>query len=108
MNKRLQIILNKEAWDKVEKLCTDANADFANGKVSYADAINEMILCSKVDIETLRSKNINIKKSLRNMASMDNLDIEQVIERLVEIKKGAAQKTKKTAKKTEGETCQKK
>lgn len=84
--KRLQVILSDEAWAAVEKLTDDANAEFEAGTINYSDAINEMILTSKVDIKVLQTKHTDIRRSLRVMASKDSLDLDNVIKTLMELK----------------------
>lgn len=101
MVKRLQIALTDDAWSAVELLTTSANSNFKNGRVTFSDAINEMILCAKVDIPTFQSKHLNIRKSLRVMAAQEEIDVDALIKTLSEYKAKSAKKTKPPAPKSE-------
>lgn len=96
MQKRLQINLTDEAGSAVDSLIKVANENFKNGKITFSDAINEMIVCSKVDIPTLQTKHINLRKSLRNMASQSELDIDAMIKTLTAFKSKTSRKNKKS------------
>ena len=86
MKKRLQIVLNEEAWSSIETLTNEANAGFDNGSINYSDAINEMVLTSKVDIKALQLKHTDWRRSLKSFASNENADIDSVIKCLAELK----------------------
>jgi len=84
--RRLQVILTEEAWTVVESVTKEANAGFELGTINYSDAINELILAAKVDIKLLQSKHTNIRRSLRFMASKGDVDLDDVIRTLTELK----------------------
>lgn len=86
MKKRLQIILSDEAWVAVESVTNDANQGFDVGNINYSDAINEMILSSKVDIKTLQAKHTDPRRALRMMASKESIDIDSIIKSLMDLK----------------------
>ncbi len=86
MKKRLQIALSDEAWSAVQALTTEANENFDVGSITYSDAINEMVLSSRVDIKALQLKHTNFRRSLRVMAAKDGVDIDAVIKSLMELK----------------------
>lgn len=86
MNKRMQIILNPEAWALVEVASREANDGFDAGSINYSDVINEMILCSKIDVRTLQLKHSDLRRSLRAMASKEDIDLEAVLKNLSELK----------------------
>jgi hypothetical protein len=86
MKKRLQVILSDDAQAALESLMKEANEGFQAGSISYSDAVNEMILASKVDIRALQLKHTDLRRSLRAMASEPNVDIEGVIKNLMELK----------------------
>lgn len=86
MKKRLQVIFTDEAWTAIEALTNEANAGFDGGSINYSDAINEMILMSKVDVKLLQLKHTDLKRSLKALATKDNIDIDSVIKCLMEIK----------------------
>jgi len=99
--KRLQVILNDEAWIEIEKIYKDATEGFKTGSINYSDVINEMILNSKVDLKELRLKHTDIRKSLLNLAKSENLDVEAAIKVLSEIR-GRGSKKSKLPVQTEG------
>ena len=84
--KRLQIILSNDAWNAVEALTTEASENFEVGSINYSDVINEMILCSKVDVKALQIKHTDLRRSLRILSNKDDLDIELAIKSLMELK----------------------
>ena len=90
--KRLQIVLTDEAWEAVAALTTEASNKFEAGKINYSDVINEMILCSKVDGRLLQLKHADLRRSLKVMASKENIDIESVIKSLMELKSRSSAK----------------
>lgn len=84
--RRLQVILNDEAWASVEKLTRSANDNFDAGTISYSDAINEMVVCSKVDVKALQLKHSDLRRSLKSLSAKKELDIDAVIRALMELK----------------------
>lgn len=86
MKKRLQVQLTDDAWEMVEHLAKEGNSGFDSGYISYSDAINEMILTSKVDIRTLQMKHADLRRSLRSLASRRDLDVETVLRLVAELK----------------------
>jgi septation ring formation regulator EzrA len=87
MKKRLQIALSDEALATVELLIKQANKDFETGHITYSDAINEMIMTSKVDIKTLQDKHTDVRRSLKSFAKQDDPDLDSLIKTLTELKK---------------------
>ena len=86
MIKKIQIALNEESWGLVEKLFQEANENFDGGSINYSDIINEMILCSRVDVKALQLKHTDWRKSLKALATKDEIDLESVIKSLTELK----------------------
>ena len=86
MKKRLQIILNDESWSAVHLLSKEANKGFDSGHINYSDAINEMILTSNVNIKELRKKHTDLRRSLKSLASKEDLTVEAVMKCLQELK----------------------
>ena len=86
MSKKLQIILNEESWNMVDQLIKESNENFDGGTINYSDAINEMILSSKVDVRALQLKHTDWRRSLRALASKGEVDLEQAIKALSELK----------------------
>ena len=97
--KRLQVILTDDAWSAVENLTNEASTNFDVGSINYSDAINEMILSSKVDIKVLQLKHTDLKRSLKNLASKDDLDLDSAIKSLMDLK--ARTGNQKSEKKTQ-------
>lgn len=92
MSKRMQVVLDSEAWQIVEALTKEASEGFEAGSIGYSDAINELILCSKVDVKALQLKHTDLRRSLRVLASRDDLDLETAIKALNEIKSQSARR----------------
>jgi hypothetical protein len=90
--KRLQVIFTNEAWSAIESLSAQVNENFDVGHINYSDIVNEMVLTSKVDIKALQIKHTDIKRSLKSLASQKDLDIEQVIKALMDLKGKVAKK----------------
>ena len=101
MNKKIQISFEPESLIILESLTAQSNENFKNGSINYSDVINEAVRVAKIDVKSLQAKNINIKKSLRNMASQKNLDLDLAIKTLLELKNGAGRKQKTTAQTSE-------
>lgn len=87
MKKRLQVVLNDDSWAEVERVTKLANDGFENGNISFSDVLNEMALCSNVDVDKLQTKHTNIRKFLRLLASQKDLDIDAAIKSLQALKK---------------------
>ena len=95
--KRLQVILSDEAWSAVEAVTNQASDNFETGTINYSDVINEMILCSKVDIKALQQKHTNIRRSLKVLASKSDIDLDSAIKTLMELKARQNGKRKNSA-----------
>lgn len=91
--KKLQIVFSDEAWAVVENVHKNATEDFEMGSISYSDVMNEIVLTSNVDIRTLQSKHTDIRRSLRALASQKDVNIDDVIRSLNEIR-GKSKKPK--------------
>ena len=101
--KRIQVILSCEAWSAVEALTNQASENFEVGSINYSDAINEMILSSKVDIKTLQLKHTDLRRSLKLLARKNDLDLDSAIKNLLELKARTA--VPKTEKKSAKNAC---
>jgi hypothetical protein len=86
MSKRIQIALTDEALQLVERTIHEANDGFDAGRISCADVINEMILCSKVDLKVLQSKRTNVRKSLLLLSTQKGLDLDAAIKALTDLR----------------------
>jgi hypothetical protein len=86
MKRRLQIILSDEAQSALDTLMKEANEGFQAGNISFSDAVNEMMISSKVDVRALQLKHTDLRRSLRSMASKPDVDIDGVIKNLMELK----------------------
>lgn len=86
MTKRLQVILNEEAWKVVDVVTKEVNQDFNVGNVTYSDVLNEMVINSRVDVKALQIKHTDLRRSLRVMATREELDLDGVIKSLMELK----------------------
>lgn len=91
--KKLQIVFSNEAWAVVESVHAKATEDFEMGSISYSDVMNEIVLTSNVDIRTLQSKHTDVRRSLRAFASKKDVNIDDIIRSLNEIR-GKSKKAK--------------
>lgn len=85
MSKRVQIILDDEAWKIVEDVCNEANENFSLGSVTYSDTINDLIMRSKPDVKQLQQKHTDIRRSLKHLAKQKDIDVERAIKMLSEM-----------------------
>ena len=103
--KRLQVILNDESWNAVEAVTNEASLNFEVGSINYSDVINEMILTAKVDIKALQLKHTDLRRSLKQLATKDDIDLESAIKSLMELKaRSSGQKTDPKSEKKSGKT----
>ena len=86
MKRKLQVLINEDAWNTIDALQKDANREFKCGNINYSDIVNEIIVTSKLDIKLLQAKCTNIRKSLRNMASEKEIDLDKAIKYLTDLK----------------------
>jgi hypothetical protein len=92
--KRIQVILNDEAWSAVEALTKEASENFETGSINYSDVINEMVLNSKVDVKALQLKHTDLRRSLKVLALKSDLDLDSAIKSLMELKARSSGKKK--------------
>lgn len=86
MKRKLQVILSEESWIMLETLSKEANEGFKSGSINMSDIINEVLQTAKLDIRLLQAKHTNIRRSLRQMASQKDIDIDLAIKNLMELK----------------------
>lgn len=86
MKRKLQVILSDEAWTTLEQLTKEANEGFKAGCISMSDVVNEILPAAKLDIRALQAKHTNIRRSLRLLASQDDIDVDSAIRQLMELK----------------------
>jgi len=86
MSKRLQVIFSDDAWQIIENISHEANDGFEVGSINYSDVINELILCSKIDLKTLQLKHTDVRRSLKVMAAKSEIDLDSAIRALTELK----------------------
>ncbi len=84
--RRLLVSLTDESWGVIENLTKESNNGFETGNITYSDLINEIILSSKIDIKELQKKHTNWRRTLKVLASKEDLDIETAIKILQELK----------------------
>lgn len=95
MKRKLQVALNEDSQSTLEGLLKEVNSGFNNGYISCSDLVNEIILTAKIDVRDLQMKHMNIRKSLRLLASQKDIDIDLAIKGLMEMKaKGKARTLK--------------
>jgi hypothetical protein len=95
MRRKLQIVLTDETWTLLENLNKEANQDFKTGFITMSDVVNEMILNAKIDLRSLQGKHTNVRKSLRQLSSQKDIDLDLVIKSLMELKSNQAKKSPK-------------
>lgn len=101
MKKKITVMLSDEALLKVEKETQLASEGFESGRITISDVVNEMVLSSDIDIRSLQSKCINLKKSILNFAKQKNPDLDQMIKTLQELKGKSSKKPNKANRETE-------
>lgn len=84
--KRMQIIFTDESWAVVESTLAQATEHFDAGSISTSDVVNELVLHSRIDIKTLQMKHIDLRRSLKSFATQEDIDIDQVIKTLTELR----------------------
>ncbi|NCN41863.1 hypothetical protein GW916_11525 [bacterium] len=94
--RRMQVLFSNEAWSTVETFVEEANKDFKDGSIGISDVINEMIMSSKIDIKSLQAKRTDIKRSLKNLAVKDNLDLDSAIKALMDLKARVSKRNGRT------------
>lgn len=95
MKRKLQVVLNDESWAILDSLTKESNDGFVNGSITISDVVNELVLTTKLDLKTLQAKHINIRKSLRLMATQKEIDLDSAIKALMDLKsKGVRKGTK--------------
>lgn len=96
MNKRLQVVVSKEAWDAVDALCKEANQGFDAGNITFSDAVNELILSAKPDVKALQTRRTDLRRALRSMAGREDLDLDSAIRFLSDLKGKSGKKRSNT------------
>lgn len=86
MAKRTQIYLSEEAQKLVDDCLKEANENFRTGTITLSDLVSEMILNSKIDIKSLQLKRTDLRRSLRLMSDLPDLDLDTVMRTLSELK----------------------
>lgn len=95
MKRKLQIVLTDETWALLENLNKEANQEFKTGFITMSDIVNEMILTSKIDLRSLQGKHTNVRKSLRQLSSQKDIDLDLAIKSLMELKNSQNKKPPK-------------
>ena len=95
MKRKLQVILNDESWTVLDALTKEANDGFTTGSINMSDIVNEVLQAAKIDIRLLQAKHVNIRRSLRQMASQKDIDIDLAIKSLMEMKANGNKRTAK-------------
>jgi len=96
MKLRKQVVLTGEAWAAVQELTAQANEGFKLGHINYSDTINAMVLGAKVNVEALRGKHTNVKRTLKSWASKKEVDLNALIKDLNELRSKSAKRMPST------------
>ncbi|MEK6555652.1 MAG: hypothetical protein AABZ31_10455 [Bdellovibrionota bacterium] len=99
MGKRMRLNLADEACELLNTYTTEANAGFKQGRISKTDVLNEIILSTKVEIDGLRAKHIDVRKSLRLLSEEKQIDVHSALHALIEIKNQSAKANRRETKK---------
>jgi len=86
MKRKLQVILTEDSWTTLDAFVKEANTDFQSGSINMSDVVNEILLTAKIDVRALQIKHTNVRRSLRNLASKKDIDIDLAIKSLMELK----------------------
>lgn len=84
--KRMQIVFTDDAWSIVENAHKQATENFDSGSISTSDVVNELVLHSRIDIKALQTKHTDLRRSLKAYAAKEDIDIDQLIKSLTELK----------------------
>lgn len=103
MNKRIQIILSDDAKVALDKLYNEAKSGFKVGTIKISDLVSEIILNTKIDVNDVRAKYTDLRKSLKELASAENVDLDLAIKTLSELKGKYQKKVTKAKITIEGE-----
>jgi hypothetical protein len=85
-DRKLTVFLNEEAWSIFESLMKEANENNDSGTITFSNLINEMIPNAKVDIRSLQLKYADYRKTLKVLSSRKDIDLDQVVKILNEIR----------------------
>ncbi len=96
MKRKLQVILTDDSWTTLDGIVKEANLDFQSGSINMSDVVNEILLTAKIDIRALQIKHTNVRRSLRNLASKKDIDIDLAIKSLMELKAASQKRPAKT------------
>lgn len=102
MKRKLQVVLSEDAWVQLEAFTKEANDGFNNGSITLSDVVNELVLNAKIDIKALQGKHINVRKSLRLLATQKEIDIDLAIKTLMDLKSKGAKRTARNQMSMEG------
>lgn len=102
IKKRLQIAFTDEAWSLVDQLTQEASQGFKVGHITYSDVVNELILNAKIDLKTLQAKKTDVKRSLRHLATLEEMDLDSAIKALSDLKAKVGRKSNKNVSTSEG------
>lgn len=100
--RKIQVNLNEESWALLDGITKEANEDFQLGTITYSDVVIEAILQSRIDVRALQAKHVNLRKSLRLLATKKDIDIDTVIRQMTELKQRGGKKSAKQLSTTDG------
>jgi hypothetical protein len=103
MNKRIQIILSDDAKVTLDKLYNEAKSGFKVGTIKISDLVSEIILNTKIDVNDVRAKYTDLRKSLKELAITENVDLDLAIKTLSELKGKYQKKVTKSKNSTDGD-----
>lgn len=95
MNKKIQVNLSNEAWNHLEGLLKQLKDEHKSISINCSELVSEIILSSKIDLKSLQVKYTNLRKSLRELSNMKDIDLDVMIKSLVELKNKTGKKNAK-------------
>ena len=106
MSKRLQIIISDSAFEAVETTYKQVTEGHPTVKLNMSDVIEAMIFNSKINTNDLRMKFTDLRRTLLDLAKRKDLDVEEILKSVVELKGVLAKKDSKKLLKGERETVE--
>lgn len=96
MSKKIQVTLSDEAWTLLDGLLKQLKDEHKSISINCSELVSEIILSTKIDLKNLQTKYTNLRKSLRELSAMKEIDLDSMIKSLVELKNKTNKKNAKS------------
>jgi hypothetical protein len=80
--KRLQVMLKKETYAKVEALVAKCNEGFDEGHVRTQDVVEWIIQASSADVQKIRARCMNVNKILKNTKIRTRAELKEFVKKI--------------------------